>query len=217
MDRERIIDTALALFNERGLESVGMRDLARSLGIAPGNLTYHFPRKQDVVEAVMERLSERNSRTLGDPPVEDDLAAFLEAYRGVFRNQAEFRCLLLALVHVMRTYPDLHRRYAHTTTLRRTALAQRFAGLRDRGALARDTSDADLARLVSTCSLISRFWLSEWTVDAPRDALEDRIAHALSLLAGALATHAAPTAAASLRPYLAGVRTATATAPSRTG
>ncbi len=49
--RQRIIDRALALFNEHGLERIGMRELARDLQLRPGNLTYHFARKEDLILA----------------------------------------------------------------------------------------------------------------------------------------------------------------------
>ena len=53
--RQDIITAATALFNERGYHQVGMRDIAGALGISVGNLTYHFPKKQDILQAIMER------------------------------------------------------------------------------------------------------------------------------------------------------------------
>ena len=53
--REDIITTATALFNKRGYHRVGMRDIAADLGISTGNLTYHFPKKQDILQAIMEQ------------------------------------------------------------------------------------------------------------------------------------------------------------------
>jgi AcrR family transcriptional regulator len=51
--RERILETALTLFNERGYLEVSMRNVSDSLGISVGNLTYHFKKKEDLVEAVV--------------------------------------------------------------------------------------------------------------------------------------------------------------------
>lgn len=52
--RATILETARIKFNEAGYDHVTMRDIAESCGIAVGNLTYHFHRKQDLVEAIME-------------------------------------------------------------------------------------------------------------------------------------------------------------------
>lgn len=51
--RDRILETARALFNERGYNEVSMRNIAEALKISVGNLTYHFKRKEDLIEAVI--------------------------------------------------------------------------------------------------------------------------------------------------------------------
>lgn len=53
--RESIIETAVALFNERGYGSVSLRDISGALGISVGNLNYYFAKKQDLLRAIMER------------------------------------------------------------------------------------------------------------------------------------------------------------------
>lgn len=52
--RDQILVTARRLFNEQGYARVTMRALADTLGISVGNLTYHFARKQDIVDALMD-------------------------------------------------------------------------------------------------------------------------------------------------------------------
>ncbi len=51
--REDIISTARRLFNERGYGNVSLRNISDALHISVGNLTYHFPKKQDLLEAIM--------------------------------------------------------------------------------------------------------------------------------------------------------------------
>ncbi len=59
--KERILTASLALFNERGYRSVTMRMIADSLSISVGNLTYHFPKKQDIVDTLMNESFQRNA------------------------------------------------------------------------------------------------------------------------------------------------------------
>ncbi|RYZ50620.1 MAG: TetR/AcrR family transcriptional regulator, partial [Chitinophagaceae bacterium] len=40
--KDKIRDKALELFNERGIEYVGLRELAALLNIRVGNITYYF-------------------------------------------------------------------------------------------------------------------------------------------------------------------------------
>lgn len=53
--REAILDAAERLFAARGVDGVAVRDLARELGLTPSSLYNHFPGKQALYEAVLER------------------------------------------------------------------------------------------------------------------------------------------------------------------
>lgn|GEM_PF-6468068 len=57
--RENILACAEALFRERGYNGVSMRDIADSAGIRVGNLTYYYPRKEQLVEAIFASHSRR--------------------------------------------------------------------------------------------------------------------------------------------------------------
>ena len=47
--RERILEVSRRLFNERGYAATSIAEIAATVGIAKGNLTYHFPAKYDLV------------------------------------------------------------------------------------------------------------------------------------------------------------------------
>ncbi len=51
--RDEIIKTAGKMFLEKPYADVAMRDIANVLGISVGNLTYHFNKKEMLVEAVV--------------------------------------------------------------------------------------------------------------------------------------------------------------------
>ena len=51
---ERILLTALTLFNEHGENAVTSVDIALELDISPGNLYYHFKGKEVMVDALLE-------------------------------------------------------------------------------------------------------------------------------------------------------------------
>ena len=53
--KERILDSALAMFNRFGEPNVSINAVAKSMGISPGNLYYHFPSKDSVTQALIER------------------------------------------------------------------------------------------------------------------------------------------------------------------
>lgn len=54
--KQHIRETAVRLFNERGYDKVSLRDIAREAGVAIGSLTYHFRRKEDLLDAILAGL-----------------------------------------------------------------------------------------------------------------------------------------------------------------
>lgn len=53
--RALIIDTAERLFGDATIDAVSMRAVAREAGLGTRAVTYHFPSKSDLVEAVLKR------------------------------------------------------------------------------------------------------------------------------------------------------------------
>ena len=63
--RQDILNTAQALFREKGYNAVSVGEIAAALGISKGNLTYYFKRKEEIVEALLESA---NPTFPQDPP-----------------------------------------------------------------------------------------------------------------------------------------------------
>lgn len=64
--KQEIIQTAKRLFNERGYNQVSTQDIAEALGISKGNLNYHFKRKEDMLDAIVEEM--HSHYVVPDPP-----------------------------------------------------------------------------------------------------------------------------------------------------
>lgn len=50
--RDRIIEGAIALFNEQGTGAVTTNHIAAALGISPGNLYYYFRDREDIIRGI---------------------------------------------------------------------------------------------------------------------------------------------------------------------
>lgn len=55
---EKIIDKALTLFNEKGVDQVSSLEISQSLNISYGNLTYHYKKKDDIVLALYAQMQQ---------------------------------------------------------------------------------------------------------------------------------------------------------------
>ncbi|GAA3693424.1 TetR/AcrR family transcriptional regulator [Zhihengliuella alba] len=62
--RERILDAASRLFAEHGVRAVGVARVISEAGVAKATLYAHFPSKDDLVRAYLERQAERSEREI---------------------------------------------------------------------------------------------------------------------------------------------------------
>ena len=65
--RERIVDTALNLFNQFGAPNVTTTVIADELDISPGNLYYHFSNKDEIVNTILATFEREIEDTLAAP------------------------------------------------------------------------------------------------------------------------------------------------------
>ena len=100
--RERIVDTALRLFRDKGFDETTMRDVAAEAGMATGAAYYYFRSKEELVMALYARTA-HEARSL-IPPLVDRSKELKKRIRAVidakFAQFAPHRRLLVALVRI---------------------------------------------------------------------------------------------------------------------
>ncbi|MBM7061128.1 TetR/AcrR family transcriptional regulator [Pseudomonas sp. UL073] len=124
--RDRILDTALQLFNQRGEPNVSTLEISNELEISPGNLYYHFHGKEPLVMALFERF-QQDVAPLLDPPLDARLGAedywlFLHL---IVERLAQYRFLFQDLSNLAGRLPKL----AHGVRLWLNALKRTLAAL----------------------------------------------------------------------------------------
>ncbi len=175
-----IVHRALALFNEKGVEYVGMRELAASLDMRIGNLTYYFPTKDELVLRLSTELAEENNKTI----VAHDrisMESFFEMLQAVFKNHYRYRCLMLSFVHIMQRNPLIARRYSKTQSHRNETWYKNIEALRSGKYIKADEQEIDF--LVSAIALIARFWISEAAISYRNQSEEEQAQHYLKMIA----------------------------------
>lgn len=166
--RDRILARALELFNERGLHVVGVRDLARDLDMSPGNLQYHFSRKDDLVAALVEQMHESNNEVLQSASTgELSFQTLADLTVQLFEHHIRYRALI-------RSYPDLVVASPALQRLEQSLEAARIER-HDRlmhALVAQSLVDperlhrrGEFVRMQGR--ILGRFWLSSATVEAP--------------------------------------------------
>jgi AcrR family transcriptional regulator len=180
--KEKILEVALELINQKGYHQVGVREIARHMQISPGNLSYHFSRKEDILIQLVEALRQANDALYDDyakktPTIEN----FLTLVKNIFHSQYRFRGILLGNQVVRQ---DLQSTgsfdYPQTADRRKLALKAIFQALAQSRQIKADDSTIDL--MVSFMSLFARFWIMEALLTESELNEKETIRHYLELL-----------------------------------
>jgi AcrR family transcriptional regulator len=175
-----IVDTALQMFNDRGIEYVGMREIASELNIRIGNLNYYFPTKDDLVNRLSLDLAAENNATIVSI-TEITMPVFFEMLEKVFHTHLKYRCLLLSFVHVVQRNPVIAKRYNKTQSHRNETWVKNVHALIESGYITAEGPEIDF--LVSTIALIARFWISESVVSFRKASEQEQIDHYIRMIA----------------------------------
>ena len=183
--RERILQAALLLFNRFGEPSVTVSAIAADVGISHGNLYYHYPSKEKIVEDLFRDFRRDIERTLAAPntlpPHAEDVWLFLHLmFETIFKYRFLYRDLneLLSRHHSIEKYfQEIVQHQIETAT----AIMRRLV---DAGAM--HATPAEIERLAENMTIIATYWLSYAFVRDPRtpqggETLTRGIAHILSL------------------------------------
>lgn len=127
--KERILDVALKLFAARGFEATGARDIADELGIKAPSLYKHYPSKQAIFDALVQRELDRHEQTrvgigMGQIGLDTDAAALQTVSP---QTMADFACALFT--HWTTGDAALFRRMLNAERVRNPQIAQLYSSL----------------------------------------------------------------------------------------
>lgn len=171
--RQTILAAAADLFRSQGYGATTMQVVAERAGISKGNLTYHFPSKQALFEAVYaEAFAYVRDRVLDRSfGEEEDAIAALEAFtrrlrRWLIDHDGRFVGCIFTNVAVETQHSDAEvgRLAGQALVAIRDALARRFAEAQAAGQIRADVPGAELAKQF--------FWMYEGAL-ALSKALDD--------------------------------------------
>jgi AcrR family transcriptional regulator len=179
---ERILETALELFNRFGEPNVSTTLIAAGLGISPGNLYYHYPAKEELVNALFDQYQQSLNKLLnaadGVNNVEDAWFFMHTLFELVWGHRFLYRDLNDLLSRNRRLELQFQSVLEHKTH----AVCTLLEGMRRSGALT--IASRELSATSTSMVVVATYWLSFEYVRNPRHALEQENAQA-ALLRGA--------------------------------
>ncbi len=179
---ERILDVTLDLFNRFGEPNVSTTLISAELGISPGNLYYHYPAKDELINSLFDRYERSLTELLQAADavrnVEDAWLFFHMLFELVWR----YRFLYRDLNDLLSKNRHLETHFQHVLQHKERAVRDVLGGLARGAAVQIDRADAE--PVATAMVVVCTYWLSYEYVRDPRRALEPETAGA-ALLRGA--------------------------------
>lgn len=107
--REKILQASVELFNEKGISTVTLRDIADQVGISIGNLAYHFKNKDFIITELFRSMESERQQRLSEVQL---IPSFENANRqtlAILRISFKYRFFYLHTLDILRAYPDIAR------------------------------------------------------------------------------------------------------------
>jgi AcrR family transcriptional regulator len=180
--RHRILVASLLLFNEHGVPRTTINDIADEIDISPGNLHYHFRRKEEIVDALTAEFQADARKVLHPPESEivslDDFWWFLHH---LLELKGAYRFMLTDTEVLADEYPKVARALRHFARAVRAAFELYLIGLVRNGHLNMDMAGVkSTARNLAIIALMSERF--DELVDPGRAADDAAIGVARSIL-----------------------------------
>ena len=181
---ERILEVTLDLFNRFGEPNVSTTLISAELGISPGNLYYHYPAKDELINALFGRYERALAELLGAARGVRNIEDAWLFFHMLFELIWQYRFLYRDLNDLLSKNRRLETHFQFVLRDKNQAIQNVMAGLTRGGAMRIETRD--MPPVATSMAVVLTYWLSYEYVRDPRRALEPESAGAAS--AGAAAT-----------------------------
>ena len=179
---ERILEVTLDLFNRFGEPNVSTTLISAELGISPGNLYYHYPAKDELINSLFERYERALADLLG---AADGIRNVEDAWfflHSLFEIVWEYRFLYRDLNDLLSKNRLLETRFQAVLKNKIRSVRALLSGMSRSGAI--DLDARELEPTANCMVVLLTYWLSFEYVRDPRHALEPDNAQS-ALLRGA--------------------------------
>jgi AcrR family transcriptional regulator len=176
---ERILEVTLDLFNRFGEPNVSTTLISAELGISPGNLYYHYPAKDELINGLFDRYERALSELLHAADNVGNVEDAWLFFHMLFELIWQYRFLYRDLNDLLSKNRRLETHFQFVLKNKSRAVVTVLSGLTRARAVRIDSREADAA--ANAMVVVLTYWLSYEYVRDPRKALEpDSAAAALS-------------------------------------
>ena len=179
---ERILEMTLELFNRFGEPNVSTTLISAEMGISPGNLYYHYPAKEALINTLFNQYESALNQVLNASDGVRDVEDAWFFLHSLFELIWKYRFLYRDLNDLLSKNRRLETHVQIVLKNKTRAICVLLASMQRCGSLRMDAHEME--SMGTTMVVVLTYWLSYEYVRDPRKALEPESAQA-ALLRGA--------------------------------
>jgi AcrR family transcriptional regulator len=167
---ERILEVTLDLFNRFGEPNVSTTLISAELKISPGNLYYHYPAKDELINTLFDRYEEALDKLLGAAGAVKNVEDAWFFLHSLFELIWKYRFLYRDLNDLLSKNRRLETHFQQVLRNKTRAVHAMLDGMNASGATRIGADEIDLT--ATSMVVVLTYWLSFEYVRDPRRALE---------------------------------------------
>ena len=179
---ERILEVTLELFNRFGEPNVSTTLISAEMGISPGNLYYHYPAKDELINSLFDRYEKALNELLNASDNVRDVEDAWFFMHSLFELIWQYRFLYRDLNDLLSKNRRLETHFQFVLKNKTRSLKAMLDSMNRAGALRIDAREVEAT--ATSMVVVLSYWLSFEYVRDPRRALEPESAQA-ALMRGA--------------------------------
>ncbi len=160
--KDKILGVALRLFNERGISTISSRTISEEMGISYGNLCYHYPKKEDILQALYEQMQAALNEQFEN--MKQEILSFnfkTQSLRGVMKVLQAYKFISLGMTQIMRENETIQKDALQQFEKRRNLLRNLVDFLIAQGYLNFERFSGHYNMLINTLLLILNSWIAD--------------------------------------------------------
>lgn len=187
--KDKILITALSLFNNKGTAKVTTNHIADAMGISPGNLYYHYRNKEEIILRLWETMVSKIHIPFTETESPEPAGILVQFLHDFFDIVYDYRFFWLEMAVLLEKDPVLKERYITRARNLLTRYKESVRIWRHNGFLRSDISETSLDQMIETTWFLSQFWALNTYIHHDRITRENMSKGALHIVA-------------SMKPYL---------------
>ncbi len=179
---ERILEVTLELFNRFGEPNVSTTLISAEMGISPGNLYYHYPAKDELINSLFDRYERSLNELLNASDNVRDVEDAWFFMHSLFELIWQYRFLYRDLNDLLSKNRRLETHFQFVLKNKTRSVIAMLDSMARSGAMQMDSREVEAT--ATSMVVVLTYWLSYEYVRDPRKALEPESAQA-ALMRGA--------------------------------